>query len=94
MSMDGTCRHCERYTIRLRPRGLCHACFKSRRIRRRFGPINTKFLPVDGGDFFGGFKLPTPTEAMPGTEAKIQVLAARVGRREALFHPLDGVRNG
>jgi hypothetical protein len=34
-----------------------------------------------------------PTLAGPGTETKIQTMIARAGRREALFHPLDGLRN-
>ena len=33
-----------------------------------------------------------PTEALPGTETKIQILIARAARREPLFHPYDGPR--
>ncbi len=32
-----------------------------------------------------------PTAALPGTEAKIQVMIERAARRESLFHPLDGL---
>jgi hypothetical protein len=32
-----------------------------------------------------------PTEGLPGTELKIRVMTERAGRREDLFHPLDGM---
>jgi hypothetical protein len=32
---------------------------------------------------------PAPTKARPGTKAKIEVMAARVERGEAIFHPDD-----
>jgi hypothetical protein len=34
-----------------------------------------------------------PTLAGPGTETKILTMIARAARREALFHPLDGLLN-
>jgi hypothetical protein len=40
-------------------------------------------------DRHGRQPLPEPTRALPGTPAKVAVLAARAGRREALFHPAD-----
>ncbi len=41
-------------------------------------------------DFCGPADLPeSPTDAVPGSEEKIAVLAARYARREALHHPLD-----
>jgi hypothetical protein len=33
-----------------------------------------------------------PTGAPPGSERKIRVMIERAARREALFHPLDGVK--
>ena len=32
-----------------------------------------------------------PTDAPPGSEQKIRVMIERAERREALFHPLDGM---
>jgi hypothetical protein len=43
-------------------------------------------------DAFRSGSLPAqPTEALPGTEQKIRVMIERAGRREALFHPMDGL---
>jgi hypothetical protein len=33
-----------------------------------------------------------PTSAAPGSARKIRVLMERAARKEALFHPLDGIR--
>lgn len=33
--------------------------------------------------------LPTPTDALPGTAAKVAVLIARVAARQQLWHPDD-----
>jgi hypothetical protein len=35
-----------------------------------------------------------PTSAGPGSEHKIRVMIERALRREALFHPRDGLRTG
>ena len=44
-------------------------------------------------DFNGPGLLPgEPTDALPGTEKKIRVMAERAARREQLFHPQDGAR--
>lgn len=32
-----------------------------------------------------------PTDAMPGTERKVQVMIERAAHRQQLFHPLDGL---
>jgi hypothetical protein len=45
-------------------------------------------------DFYGqGPLAAAPTNAMPGSEEKIVVLAARYARREAMHHPLDAGRS-
>jgi hypothetical protein len=47
---------------------------------------------IEEADFHGGLTSPgEPTNAEPGSEQKIRVLIERARRREALFHPLDGV---
>lgn len=33
-----------------------------------------------------------PTNAAPGSARKIRILMERAARKEALFHPLDGLR--
>ena len=35
-----------------------------------------------------------PTDAPPGSELKIRIMIERAGRREPLFHPLDGAHDG
>lgn len=41
-------------------------------------------------DFYGpGLEGVEPTDALPGTSEKIDVLAGRAGRRQILFHPQD-----
>jgi hypothetical protein len=90
------CRHCR---IRTRQdngyRGLCRACHQVLRIRNLYPAIH----PARGQRFnvgcptkgkLRGLLDPNPTEALPGTEAKVQVLIARATAGYALFHPLDG----
>lgn len=36
-------------------------------------------------------EMPQPTDAVPGTEEKIEVLRKRVAAGEELWHPLDGL---
>jgi hypothetical protein len=43
-------------------------------------------------DFTGEPQLDEPTQALPGTEEKIEVMARRAAHRLALFHPQDAVR--
>jgi hypothetical protein len=43
-------------------------------------------------DFYGQAPFPAePTDAEPGTEAKVRVFMARAARHEQLFSPLDKV---
>jgi hypothetical protein len=66
-----------------RPKKLCSACYAIPAVRRRlkvnFGPLGMK-VPT---------KEPKPTQALPGSEEKIQVLMARVEAGEILFHKDD-----
>lgn len=69
-------------------RGLCKTCYATPAIKRLYPPrrrtsevglpSRRRQLPVE------------PTEAMPGTDAKIQILEERAARDEYLFHPQDG----
>lgn len=68
--------------------GLCYICYYSPQIRKKYKEDRdedrkypTEQIP---------YPLPAqPTDAQPGTEAKIEVMAERVARKEALHHPHD-----
>ena len=71
-----------------RPRGLCWTCYHTPAVRALY-PGNPA---VRRGvrDFFGNPKPPeAPASARPGSDGKIDVLAERAGRGEALWHPGD-----
>ncbi len=82
------CRHCHRaYSVR--PRGLCWSCYYKPGVRERYPPV-TEFACRRQDDFHGGHELPDrPTEAAPGSDEKITVLAERVLARRRLHHPRD-----
>lgn len=90
--MTGQCRHCGR-TRYMEARRLCHRCYKDPAIRPLYRP---KGGP-DGGGMRGiglgniqSLPLPeSPTDARPGSEAKIAVLAARAAAGRRLWHPRD-----
>jgi len=89
------CRHCGRDYSSLR-RGLCRPCWRIPDIRQQYpAAVNQLGGNRDRGagsnwhDLNGARPLPTPTCAIPGSEAKIAELMARAERREALFHPAD-----
>lgn len=80
------CRHCGRSSGN-RPRGLCWLCYDDLTVRARYP---AQQLPVGVPDSFGRFPLPPrPTEAPPGTKAKLEVLRQRAARRCQLWHPED-----
>jgi hypothetical protein len=82
------CVHCQDRPA-VRARGLCSACYYQPHIRQRY-PITTVALvrhstegePMERGEA-------EPTDALPGTPAKIEVMAERYERRQSLFHPGD-----
>lgn len=74
------CRHCNRPTISYRRRGLCWGCYQQPGIRARYFIVGK----------YRGQSLPArPTEARPGTEAKVLVMIERARKRQQLFHPED-----
>ena len=84
------CRNCQK-TKSNRPRGLCWTCYYTPGVRELF-PSTSKFARRGVGNFNGNAPLPDqPTEASPGSEAKILILMERAAKRQALFHPRDSM---
>ena len=82
------CRNCKAKKSN-RPRGLCWSCYYTPGVREQFPPTS-KFTRRGVGISYGNAPLADfPTDAEPGTEAKIMILMERAARRRALFHPLD-----
>jgi hypothetical protein len=86
------CLHCGKPPGRsVRRRGLCSACYADLATRRLY-PAQAvgRFAPGAAQEFFGPVKLPrSPTDAPPGSQSKLAVLAARAESSRALFHPAD-----
>ncbi len=80
------CRNCECRSAN-RAGSLCVACFRDTAARERH-PRKTIHPPRPSA------VLPEPTDARPGTEAKMLVLQDRAARGLALFHPDDAVWDG
>jgi hypothetical protein len=82
------CRHCHT-TVVSRPRGLCWSCYYTDGVRDMY-PSISKFGRRGLRDFCGRGAAPSePTDARPGSEAKVLVLIERARRRQALWHPDD-----
>lgn len=84
------CRHCHKLPIN-RPRGLCWSCYYKPDVRTMYpshavhgqNGIHNDTRMADRG------LPPTPTEAPPGSEAKIRVMIERAAARQTLDHPQD-----
>jgi hypothetical protein len=81
------CLHCERRLAAKGRRGLCLSCWHDRGIRKRY-PMKPGGHGK-GRDCTGARPLPEPTDAPPGSEAKVKVLARRARLRQELWHPED-----
>ena len=82
------CRHCAR-NKGTHSRGMCYPCFRTPGVRDQYPPRRPVQNPGvrDGAN---SARPPTePTPAVPGTPAKMDALAARVKRGEALHHAGD-----
>lgn len=84
------CRHCCKNKA-CRPQGLCWNCFYTPAVRALY-PSTSKFARRGVSTDCGGYRLPEPTEALPGTAEKESVLASRAEAGLALFHPRDAAR--
>jgi hypothetical protein len=87
VTVSVVCKHCRQRKVN-RPRGLCWTCYYTPGVknlhpsvskfgRRGVGGLNRNRLP-DG-----------PTDAPPGSEAKLAILAERARLNVSLWHPLD-----
>jgi hypothetical protein len=84
------CRHCCRVPAN-RPRGLCWSCFYKPGVRDQYPPVKLCGWHDDELNWrmYSSGHAEAPIAAEPGTEAKIQMLAARVKARQELHHPGD-----
>jgi hypothetical protein len=79
------CRHCGKNYAN-RPRGLCWGCYYAPGVLNLY-PSTSKYVGRSVGA--SGKLMPAPTDAPPGSEAKLQVLIERAENNQALWHPLD-----
>jgi hypothetical protein len=84
-----TCRACK-----MRPgnrsRGLCNRCWTRAEVRRLFGPASKHGKRGLGNGNAQSLPLPMPTDALPGSPAKLKELARRAESGLALWNPNDG----
>jgi hypothetical protein len=91
------CCHCGKLPARLSTPGctfsvpLCWRCRADPAIRR-LHPSPSKYARR-GVSVGGGLPPEAPTDAVPGTPAKVRVLAERAATQRALWHPQDGPRD-
>jgi hypothetical protein len=76
------CIICDRRSSTLR-RGLCRHCYPNH------GPRRGEHWTRELGSNYIKRPLPQPTNALPGTKAKMTVLAERLRLGQELWHPLD-----
>lgn len=91
----GTCAHCGKRRY-IQARGLCQRCRKKPEVRALFpkgwvNPATAKLAGLDQLDLVTyWFPLADePTTALPGSEAKIEVMRERAEAGRAVFHPDD-----
>lgn len=87
------CLHCG-YRVSTRGRQLCQPCFRDIRIRLQYPLLDSSQKGGGVGLTESQLKIPEPTDAMPGSLEKIEVLQRRLLRGERLHHPLDAVDQG
>ena len=87
------CRHCQKVKSN-RPRGLCWSCYYRPGVRDQY-PSTSKYARRGVSDFNGKTaQAALPTNALPGTEEKVAVLAERARLGLSLWHPLDARLSG
>lgn len=82
------CRHCQKVRSN-RPRGLCWSCYYKPGVRDQY-PSTSKYARRGVSDFNGqASQAAQPTDALPGTEEKVAILAERARLGLSLWHPQD-----
>lgn len=81
------CKHCQKLR-RHAARHLCRGCADQPHIRERYPPIKSTMRNTTIS-LATPSQLPEPTNALPGSEEKIQVLIRRVADGVCLWHPRD-----
>jgi hypothetical protein len=82
------CAHCGTGQVS-RPRGLCWTCYYKPGVRENHPPTGKcGERGLAGGNFVPG-QAAFPTDASPGSEAKVKILMIRARLRQDLWHPLD-----
>lgn len=91
----GDCVHCDRVDVILfSTRDLCRECYKDQQVRDLYAVENKMAHQANRVISKGPTKRPQPTTAVPGSLEKIKVLAERLARGEALWHPDDADMSG
>jgi hypothetical protein len=86
------CRHCGPATRRVanRPLGLCCRCYYTPGVREQYPSTSPHARRGHGAGVTGERPLPPePTDAAPGTSAKVAALEQRARLRQQLWHPDD-----
>lgn len=87
------CRHCAQFRS-LRYRGLCSTCYQSDAIRKQYPAQPGNAGRRGEKDDNRVRPLPDePTDALPGTVAKMDVMSARIEAGYQPHHPLDARRD-
>lgn len=81
------CRHCQKNKVN-RPRGLCWRCYYTPGVLELY-PSTSKYARRSYQNFSGPAAPCEPTDALPGTEAKLRVLESRAANGQELFHDRD-----
>jgi hypothetical protein len=86
------CPHCRRFVVAV-GYPLCWTCRQKPEVRALFPRRRSKFGRRGTGIGVNS-KAPlpaSPTDAVPGSEAKILVMMDRASKRQQLFHPEDAI---
>lgn len=86
-----TCRHCG-HALVCRPRGLCWTCYYTPGLRDQYPSTSSRGLWSNDPERRRTRQPPlpsVPTDAAPGSEAKIKCMIERLARGESLHHPDD-----
>jgi hypothetical protein len=91
--MRKRCRHCDKKPIS-RPRQLCWDCYYTPGVRDLY-PVMSKYARCGPGSVRARARPPAfPTNARPGSLAKILVLTQRAELGQDLWHPDDATLFG